>query len=76
MQTAQRVATTLGYSDAHIRRLCITGKINAVKFGRQWMIDNEEVQRLRSMSRNGRGIAAIQVASIQEGGDHGKTETK
>ena len=58
MQTTQQVAVNLGYNEAHVRRMCIEGRITAMKLGKQWMIAEEEVRRLQKLPRNGRGIAA------------------
>lgn len=56
-------AKRLGLTPAYIRQLCNTGSIPAVKFGRRWFLDIEEVEawiaenkhlnRTRSYADNG-----------------------
>ena len=36
--TTAEAAQITGYHPVHIRRLAITGKINAQRFGRAWMV--------------------------------------
>ncbi len=38
-------AKTSGYSQAHLRRLCVTGKLPAQKIGKAWVINPEELER-------------------------------
>ena len=64
MKTAQQVAAELGYNDAHIRRLCIAGKIRAIKFGRQWIIGEDEVTRLSDLPRHGRRRGGKEEAGV------------
>ena len=65
MKTAQQVAAELGYNDAHIRRLCMAGKIRAIKFGRQWIIGADEVTRLANLPRHGRGHKGEAVTNVE-----------
>ena len=66
MKTAQQVAAELGYNDAHIRRLCIAGKLRAIKFGRQWIIGEDEVARLSNLPRHGRRSKGKTVADVTD----------
>ncbi len=39
--TTQEVASRLGVDDSYIRRLCINGRIEATKIGRDWVITED-----------------------------------
>ena len=51
--TAQEASRMLGYSDAHVRRLCIEGKFNAKKWGdKSWMIPTDEVMKHKVLRKH------------------------
>ena len=43
--TSSQAAELLGVSQSRIRQLAITGKLTAVKFGRDWQIDRASVEQ-------------------------------
>lgn len=40
--TTREAAELFGISDAHVRRLCIQGRIKAIKVGYTWLIKPED----------------------------------
>lgn len=47
--TTEQAAKELGYHVDHVRRLLRAGIIQAEKFNRVWMIDRQEVERIRKL---------------------------
>ena len=45
----QETAKRLGYHPDHIYRLIKAGKIKATRFGKSWMITEQEVGRVRAL---------------------------
>jgi len=53
--TAQQAADELGYNVRHMQRLLRLGAIKAERFNRSWVIDESEVERVKSeQDDNGR----------------------
>ncbi len=52
--TAPEAAMILGITDGHVRALCIAGKIPATKHGRDWVILNSDLQKVKIHGRRGR----------------------
>ena len=44
LYTPEQVAQLLGMSDRHVRTMCATDQIRAVKIGRVWRIHREDFQ--------------------------------
>lgn len=51
--TAQEAADELGYHIHHLYRLLRSGTIEARQFNRVWMIDRQEVERVKAMQGPG-----------------------
>lgn len=51
--TAAQAAEVLGYNIDHLYRLLRVGQVKARQFNRVWLIDSEEVDRVKA--RQGRG---------------------
>jgi excisionase family DNA binding protein len=51
--TAQQAADALGYHIKHIYLLLKDGTIHGQKFGRDWMIDRAEVERIKALQGPG-----------------------
>ena len=51
--TAQEAADILGYNISHRRRLLRNGTVEAEQFNRVWMIDRQEVERVRALQGPG-----------------------
>lgn len=47
--TAEEAATELGYNLRHFYRLLKSGKVQGERVGPIWLIDREEVERVRSL---------------------------
>ena len=47
--TAQEAADALGYTTDHLYRLLKEGTIQGRRFGQAWMIDHQEVERVKSL---------------------------
>ena len=45
--TAKEAATVLGYHVNHVYRLCAEGTLKAEKFGQTWVIDLNDVEKLK-----------------------------
>lgn len=44
LYTAEQVAQLIGMSDRHVRTMCATEELRAVKIGRVWRIHREDFQ--------------------------------
>jgi excisionase family DNA binding protein len=51
--TAQQAADELGYHIKHVYRLLKQGTIRARQFNRVWMIDRQEVARVKALQGKG-----------------------
>jgi len=51
--TTNKAARILGYHPDHLRRLLRDGTIEARKFGRDWLIDRQEVERIKALQGPG-----------------------
>lgn len=51
--TTQEAAAELGYSVRHLYRLLKDGTMKAERFGDAWMIDRQEVDRIKSLQGPG-----------------------
>ena len=51
--TAQQAAEVLGYHIDHMRLLLREGKVEAEQFNRVWMIDRQEVERIKALQGKG-----------------------
>ena len=51
--TAQQAADELGYHIKHVYRLLKVGTIHARQFNRVWMIDRQEVERIKALQGPG-----------------------
>jgi excisionase family DNA binding protein len=51
--TAQEAANELGYHTRHLYRLLNDGTIRGKRFGRVWMIDRQEVERVKALQGSG-----------------------
>jgi len=51
--TANEAAAMLGYHPDHVRRLLRKGTVKAEQFGRTWMIDCQEVERIKALQGKG-----------------------
>ena len=51
--TAHQSAEILGYSIDHMRRLLREGKVEAEQFNRVWIVDRQEVERIKSLQGPG-----------------------
>jgi excisionase family DNA binding protein len=51
--TSTEAAKITGYNEEYIRRLLRSGKVNAKKWGRDWMIDQDSL--LEYIEKKGRG---------------------
>jgi len=47
--TAERAAEELGYHIDHLYRLLRSGRVKGRRFGRAWMIDRQEVERIKAL---------------------------
>lgn len=45
--TCTKAAIELGFSTAHIRRMCAEGKIKAEKLGKTWLIGEKELKNIK-----------------------------
>lgn len=50
---SRQAAEATGYTPEHLSRLARTGKVRAVRVGRDWLIDQEDVLRWRAEARPG-----------------------
>ena len=50
--TTKEVAQALGLGHSTIRIYIVLGKIKAAKFGRDWMIEEKELDRLKTKYRS------------------------
>jgi excisionase family DNA binding protein len=51
--TARQAAAILGYTEDHVCRLARWGRLRAERFGYAWVIDPEDVERLKSLQSKG-----------------------
>lgn len=51
--TTQQAAAILGYTIEHVSRLARWGKLRADRFGPVWVIDAEDVARLKALQGKG-----------------------
>ncbi|HSR29298.1 MAG TPA: helix-turn-helix domain-containing protein [Anaerolineae bacterium] len=51
--TAQETAAELGYHIRHLYRLLNDGTIQGQRFGKVWMIDRQEVERIKALQGKG-----------------------
>jgi excisionase family DNA binding protein len=51
--TAEQAARELDYSKDHLYRLIKKGIVRGQKFGRDWMIDRQEVERVKTLQGKG-----------------------
>jgi len=51
--TAQQAASEMGYDIKHLYRLLKKGTVKGQKFGTVWMIDRQEVDRIKSLQGPG-----------------------
>jgi excisionase family DNA binding protein len=51
--TAKQAAGILGYAEDHVCRLARWGRLRAARFGYVWVIDPEDVERLKSLRGKG-----------------------
>ena len=51
--TTEQAARGLGYSVRHLYRLIDDGTIKAQRFGKAWMIDSSEVERIKALQGKG-----------------------
>jgi excisionase family DNA binding protein len=51
--TAHQAANILGYHVNHVYRLLRTGKLEGEQFNRVWMIDRQEVERVKALQGKG-----------------------
>ena len=51
--TAQEAAHELGYHTRHLYRLLQKGTVKGQRFGRVWMIDRQDVERLKALQGPG-----------------------
>jgi excisionase family DNA binding protein len=51
--TADEAAAILSYHPDYVRRLLREGKIKARQFNRVWMIDRQEVERIKALQGSG-----------------------
>jgi hypothetical protein len=51
--TAHEAAEILGYHIDHMRLLLRRGKVEAEQFNRVWMIDRQEVERVKTLQGKG-----------------------
>ena len=51
--TTQEVAQELGYDVEHVRRLLRLGAMRGERFNRVWMVDCEEVERVKALQSKG-----------------------
>jgi excisionase family DNA binding protein len=51
--TTQEAAAELGYSVRHLYRLLDDGTIQGERFGHVWMIDRQEVERIKALQGPG-----------------------
>jgi len=53
--TVEQAANELGYHVKHVYRLLSAGRIEGQRFGKAWMIDRQEVERVKTLqSKKGR----------------------
>lgn len=52
--TAQEAAERLGLTDSAVRRLCIAGKIKAVRTGKSWAIPIDQISAALARPKRGR----------------------
>lgn len=51
--SARQAADELGYHVNHVYRLLATGAMTGERFGNYWLIDREEVERVKSLQGPG-----------------------
>ena len=51
--TTQEAADRLGYHPNHLRRLLRTGKVKGERIGQVWLIDRQEVERIKALQGPG-----------------------
>ena len=51
--TTHEAAELLGYHPDHMRKLLQSGKVRGRQFGRSWMIDRSEVERIKALQGPG-----------------------
>ena len=51
--TAQEAADLLGYNVKHLYRLLNNGKVNGQRVGHIWLIDPQEVERIKALQGPG-----------------------
>ena len=51
--TAQQAAEILGYNPDYMRCLLRDGKVKAQQFNRVWMVDRQEVERIKALQGEG-----------------------
>ena len=51
--TAMEAADKLGYNIHHLYKLLRTGVVKGERFNQSWMIDREEVERIRALQAPG-----------------------
>jgi excisionase family DNA binding protein len=47
MLTLKQAAAIVGVSESYLRRLCRQGKLNAQKIGFMWVVEEEELEKLK-----------------------------
>jgi excisionase family DNA binding protein len=47
--TAQQAANALGYHINYLYRLLKEGRVKGTRWGREWIIDRVEIERIRSL---------------------------
>lgn len=55
MLTAKQAAELLGVNDSRVRQLARSGQLKAVKQGRDWMIDENDVEAFKRPARGPKG---------------------
>ncbi len=51
--TAQEAAEQLAYHPDHLRRLLRTGRVKGERIGQMWIIDHQEVERIKALQGPG-----------------------
>jgi excisionase family DNA binding protein len=51
--TAKEAAELLGYHPDHLRRLLRAGTVKGTQFSQVWMIDRQEVERIKALQGPG-----------------------
>lgn len=68
IRTAKQVAEGLGLAVNTVRDLCADGKLQCTKLGREWLIDEAEIERYRHERKPiGRPRKARRMAGQEQG---------